>query len=92
MATVGTFFRTCPSCGRRFHVTLVDTKLIDERKSAETVKVGAAAPVGPANRGSLVVLEQDVPVTIDIRDFRYSYRCKHCGHVWAELHERKSKG
>ncbi|MGP8124393.1 MAG: hypothetical protein ACLQEQ_00775 [Nitrososphaerales archaeon] len=29
-------------------------------------------------------LEEKVRVTVERREFRYAYRCKHCGHQWAE--------
>jgi hypothetical protein len=31
-----------------------------------------------------LVLESDVPIVVETDDFRYTYRCKHCGHQWSE--------
>ena len=84
-------FRICPSCGRRFHIKLVGEKLTDEEKHYETVKQGMMSPVGDQRMGpTFVVVEQDVPVEIDVKDFAYTYKCAHCGHVWTELHQEES--
>ena len=93
MSEVKEFFRICPSCGRRFHIRLVGEKLVDERKDSEKVKqafasgasMGYGAPMVP------IVVEQDVPITIDVQDFQYTYKCKHCGHQWTEMHEKESE-
>ena len=39
----------------------------------------------------------DAPIIVDVEDFDYSYKCKHCGHQWDEIIEkdetyRDSKG
>lgn len=95
MSEVSTFFRHCPSCGRRFEIRLVSKKLADDKTTTTAVKeasggsilgLGAATPLG-----GYVFVEQDVPLTIDVEDFNYTYKCKHCGHVWTELHEKESK-
>ena len=31
-----------------------------------------------------MVLELSVPIITEIDDFRYTYKCKHCGHQWSE--------
>ncbi len=96
MSEVREFFRHCPACGRRFHIKLVSKKLTDERREVEEVKKGmagyggVAAPLGYGATSPLVV-EEDVPVTVDIKDFQYSYRCKACGHEWSETHVRETK-
>jgi hypothetical protein len=33
-----------------------------------------------------LVVEEGEPVTIDIEEFQYAYKCKHCGHSWSEKH------
>ena len=38
-----------------------------------------------------VEVEEDVPMTMDVKDFRYTYKCKHCGHVWTEMREKDSE-
>ena len=93
MSEVKTFFRFCPSCGKRFHIRLVSKKLEDER--VETTEMTQASGTYTGTSGSSqffsvpVVLEEKVPVVVDVRDFQYSYKCKHCGHVWTEMHEKE---
>ena len=94
MSEIRTFFRFCPECGRRFHIKLVSKKLVGvERESEERRQ---AFPVGiPANEpsaGSPVIVEEtEGPMTIDIEEFQYTYRCKHCGHEWTEKHLEEEK-
>jgi len=33
------------------------------------------------------VLQEDVPTIVDVEEFRYEYKCKHCGVQWCELRE-----
>jgi len=79
LAEVRTFFRHCPSCGRRFEIRLVNKKLIDS-ELVESNMVQYAPALAP------VVLESNVPMAVEVDDFRYTYRCKHCGHQWSEEH------
>ncbi len=95
MSEVKTFFRFCPECGRRFHIKLVSKKLTNlERESTE---VKRAIPVmGPRYGYSYgtpmpIILQVGEPMTIDVEEFQYSYRCKHCGHEWSEKHVEESK-
>jgi hypothetical protein len=39
--------------------------------------------------GGIPVLEEGVTVTLDIEEFQYNYKCKHCGHEWSEKHTEK---
>jgi len=80
------FFRHCPGCGRRFHIKLVDKKLarlerqtMPENQGPLTVSQFRAAPV-------LLLQESSRPVIVDVEEFQYSYKCKHCGHEWSEKH------
>jgi predicted RNA-binding Zn-ribbon protein involved in translation (DUF1610 family) len=79
LAEVRTFFRRCPSCGRRFEIRLVSKKLIGreeiESKAEQYLPVSAADPV---------VLESTVPIIVEVDEFGYTYKCKHCGHQWSE--------
>lgn len=91
MSEVRNFFRICPACGKRFHITLVDRKLVSSRKDTEEIK--QAIPLtGQIWRGYSsysampIVVEENVPMTIDVEEFNYAYRCKHCGHEWSEKH------
>ncbi len=87
-------FRHCPQCGRRFHIVLVGKKLAHIDK--ETVqKPPRLLPGAQAWRGAypraypLALVEEGGPVTLDIEQFQYSYKCKHCGHEWYERHTEK---
>jgi len=31
-----------------------------------------------------VMVESDIPLVVEVDDFGYTYRCKHCGHQWSE--------
>jgi uncharacterized Zn finger protein len=74
---VRTFFRRCPSCGRRFEIRLVNKKLIGSQEIESNVEqyTPTLAPV---------MLESNVPILVEVDDFGYTYRCKHCGHQWSE--------
>jgi hypothetical protein len=85
LSEVREFFRHCPACGRRFEIRLVGKEVIDERKTEEDIQHGIAAGTGGMGGLSIIAVEESVPVTIDAKDFRYSYRCKHCGHTWNEV-------
>jgi hypothetical protein len=95
MSEVKTFFRYCPSCGKRFHIKLVGKKLMDERTEQTSVKrdlgsIGAGySTYGTFSTLPPVVVEENTPITVDIEDFQYSYKCKHCGHTWTEMHEEE---
>jgi len=87
MSEVKTFFRICPACGRRFHIKVVSKKLADDK--SETVEMTQPAVIStfPQMRGGApLIVEENVPVTIDVEEFQYSYHCKHCGHEWSEIH------
>ena len=94
MSEVETFFRFCPSCGKRFHIKLVSKKLVDSKRetSEETqVVMGGNAnsmnyPLNYGYRAGMnpLMVEENIPVTVNVEDFQYSYKCKHCGHEWTE--------
>ncbi len=93
---VKAFFRHCPSCGRRFEIRLVGKKLVGEQESVGKETVVEASPIGASQfessdylaspYTSLTSLDVTEPAVVDVRDFQYTYRCKHCGHVWKEMH------
>ncbi len=92
MSEIRTFFRFCPGCGRRFHIRLVTKKLVAERKKTTEIKQSTLA--NPALRpmvSPLFVVTENVPITIDVEEFQYTYKCKHCGHMWSELRFEDSK-
>jgi hypothetical protein len=83
--------------GKRFHIKLVSKKLVDtNRETSEQkrfVTTGVPVVVGYRGRGMVAprMLEENVPITIDVEDFQYSYKCKHCGHEWTEAHVESHK-
>ncbi|HUH99458.1 MAG TPA: hypothetical protein VLY65_00300 [Nitrososphaerales archaeon] len=89
MSSISTIFRHCPSCGRRFEIRLVGKKEVDEEDMIEDEKrpsmlgpfVSVATPV-PA------LLQKDVPLMVNVKDFQYTYQCKHCGHQWSEIRKK----
>jgi hypothetical protein len=87
------FFRHCPGCGRRFHIKLERKKLVSEhRESMPGRKVLRAAVVRSGGRGAgsyisaptPVAVQEGKPIIVDIEEFRYAYKCEHCGHEWSE--------
>jgi len=42
--------------------------------------------------GYALLSESKQPVILDIKEFTYAYKCRHCGHMWSEVHtEQKSR-
>jgi predicted RNA-binding Zn-ribbon protein involved in translation (DUF1610 family) len=91
---IETYFRYCPQCGKRFHIRLVSKKEVSSHE--ETIEEthywarGTFSPTGTHSAGP-AVLEESIPHTIEIEDFQYSYKCKHCGHEWTESHVEEKK-
>ena len=92
MSEVRTFFRFCPACGKRFHIRLLGKKLVDKREEKTAVKVSIPSTTSLSGMQAYnpILVEQDMPVTIASEDFQYSYKCKHCGHVWSESRSETS--
>src|SRR5574340_300502 len=96
MSELRTLFRFCPSCGRRFQIRLESKKLLADRvEEVETTKAVGWLGSNYGARGysmtQPLVVEEKVPATVDIEEFQYTYRCKHCGHVWSEMHDVQRK-
>ena len=81
-----TFFRYCPSCGRRFEVRLVGKKLVEEEEESERRTV--LSPLSPY----YYEVGEDAPLVVDFKEFLYAYRCKHCGHQWSEIRGQRTDG
>jgi len=100
MSAIRTFFRHCPSCGRRFEIRLVKKEKVDSEELEENLDQAANSlierttitnPVTPVLTGSPIKLSEGAPSIVDIEDFRYTYRCNHCGHEWSEVHETEKR-
>ena len=89
MSEVRTFFRFCPACGKRFHIRLVGKKLVGDREERSVVTEEMAPMAEYGLMSSPLLVEENVPITVDVEDFQYTYKCKHCGHVWTEMHEEE---
>ena len=33
-----------------------------------------------------VIVHDARPIVLDIEEFQYVYKCRHCGHEWSEKH------
>ena len=78
------FFRHCPGCGHRFHIKFEGKQLIGvvDKQTMMTPTTNIGTPVHP-------VIEPGYPVTVDVDEFQYNYKCKLCGHEWSELKMEK---
>ncbi|MDA4134306.1 MAG: hypothetical protein OK441_01895 [Thaumarchaeota archaeon] len=90
MSEVKTFFRHCPSCGRRFHIRVVSKQLLQMDREDEEISSRGLYARAPNNPMTLIV-EEGEPITVDIEEFQYMYKCKHCGHEWSEKHVEEHK-
>ena len=94
-AEIQTFFRHCPACGHRFEIHLIGKKLEAENVTEAKLTPPIASVEGFATAPDIYTADQPVgfkmleesiqPTIIDARDFDYTYKCGHCGHVWHEL-------
>jgi DNA-directed RNA polymerase subunit M/transcription elongation factor TFIIS len=93
------FFRFCPECGRRFHIKLVSKKRLRlDRVSIRTTrayKMGGGGISAGISKTSIppepTVVVEGPPMIIDVEEFQYVYKCKHCGHEWSEKRIKKHK-
>ena len=84
------FFRHCPACGRRFHIKLESKKLVRIDREPVPGLLTPRTTIAPFQAPFLLVHE-GAPVTADIEEFQYMYKCNHCGHEWAEKHIEEHK-
>jgi predicted RNA-binding Zn-ribbon protein involved in translation (DUF1610 family) len=89
MAEIETFFRRCPSCGRRFEIRLVGKKLIESESIKEERPVNSDFFGGYS--GSILEVDETEPTIVEVEKFQYAYKCKHCGHQWVEIKEKDMK-
>ncbi len=96
MSQIRTFFRHCPSCGRRFEIRLESKKLLKDqtvttRLNASEAAVKDSLIAGPAPPAAPIptLMGAGEPIIVDIETFQYTYKCKHCGHEWSEVREEE---
>jgi len=87
MPEIQTLFRRCPNCGRRFEIKLVNKTLVDSEEITENRPL--RADEFSASPDAYLDLDEMVPSVVEIEKFQYAYRCKHCGHQWAEIKEKE---
>jgi DNA-directed RNA polymerase subunit M/transcription elongation factor TFIIS len=94
MSEIRTFFRHCPGCGRRFEIRLVSKEPVDTEEHNEELTGVTAIPRPSMATGSRqgtslpTVVHDSTPVTVEMEEFQYTYRCRHCGHEWKEIREK----
>ena len=87
------FFRHCPACGRRFHIKLEKKELVHLDRELLPGTVTPRATVTLFENPLVLVASEGRPIIADIEEFRYTYKCGHCGHEWSEKHleERRER-
>jgi hypothetical protein len=91
------FFRHCPGCGRRFHIKVESKKLVDVKRTSRPTRVvtnirGSTPPFrGAATQQPYFLVQEGRPMIIDVEEFQYTYKCKHCGHEWSEKHIKEQR-
>jgi DNA-directed RNA polymerase subunit RPC12/RpoP len=90
------FFRHCPECGRKFHIKLESKKLVTSHEEsiptiARVHRGSRSTATGQFPLVNRLDLLEGPPVIVDVEEFQYAYRCKHCGHEWSEKRIKEQK-
>ena len=89
MSEIRIFFRHCPACGRRFEIRVAKKEEVSE--SHWSGRIDSDTDEVEESTLSLTPLvlsqEESKPAIVEEKDFNYTYKCKHCGHQWTEIHE-----
>ena len=86
------FFRHCPECGRRFHIKLENKKLVNLKRTSRPQTEAQLLPSGSRYGARMgITVYEGKPIVVDVEEFQYSYKCKHCGHEWTEKHIERHK-
>ena len=94
MPELGTFFRHCPSCGRRFEIKVMEeAELSDDKgysKTKEiltpqelTLRVGSGGPRVTMLKAK-TTFARNLNTIWWTKESRVTFQCKHCGHEWTE--------
>jgi len=62
-----------------------------EKLIQTATNVSAWPPLGNFSTPPSIV-EENIPLIVDVETFQYMYRCGHCGHQWLEVHEKDKSG
>ena len=98
MVTLATFFRNCPSCGRRFEIRLVGREVLDASAAVSEVKKDEDHPrmYGVGGRFGVrmsLTASSPNPIAAEVDEVvRYDFRCDHCGHAWTEDKTKRLEG
>jgi len=46
---------------------------------------------GITGSGASLTVQEGIPIIVDVEEFHYVYKCKHCGHEWSETHIEERK-
>ena len=93
MSSIVTFFRHCPSCGRRFEIRLLGRRPVElerdtvpehEPESKEVPAVQSRVVDSLSRPAYHLLSHESGPLTVRQEEFLFSYRCRHCGHQWSE--------
>jgi hypothetical protein len=85
------FFRHCPGCGRRFHIKVESKKMVHMDRESVGDDSGAVRVSQAPGSPLLLVQETGRPTVVDVEEFQYTYKCKHCGHEWSEKHLKEHR-
>lgn len=89
-------FGKCPDCNRRSRRKPVSEEFTgDGKRTVETLQdqlvyIGLL-PYGPGSAAIPFGVQKSTPITVDIKVFRYAYRCEYCGHTWTETREELAR-
>ncbi len=79
------FLKRCPSCGRRFGVSVESRKLLDIQRETEETPSTVLVPTGRGmNVGTGNPVTRSVRVGIERDNYETQYKCRKCGNSWSK--------
>ncbi len=79
------FLKRCPSCGRRFGVSVESRKPLETQLETEETTSAVLVPTGRGmNVGTGNPVTRSVRVGIERKNYETQYKCRKCGHSWSE--------
>jgi hypothetical protein len=61
-----------------------------EKEDSKVVVPNSPRAWGSRGGTAGIELRENEPVLIDVKEFNYSYRRRHCGHEWSEVRRKKN--